>query len=340
MERPQSLRPLYGLLCAALIVASVPLFVSSDYFLTVFISVLYGVYLCICWNLVFGYTGLFSLCHQAFLGIGAYTSTILFLNYRISPWFGMFAGALISTLLASGLTFICYRYRVRGLFFGIVTLAFAFVIQYLFMSWDYVRAAVGIYLVQADAPWDYYFIERYPYYWIILALVLIGLVVTFLIERSYIGYYLKAIREDEDAAEALGVPSSRYKILIMAVSAFLISLGGTFYAQFYLYIHPENVLSFGPMVTMQVGTMAGGAGKLLGPVIGWMFFGFFDEALSWLPIGSLSIATITRITYGTILMVVVIFLPTGMIGLAKRFSLGGKRRIGTLFRTGKRGLIV
>ena len=320
MRESRSLRPFYCLICAALAVATVPLFVSSDYFLTVFISVLYGVYLCICWNLVFGYTGLFSLCHQAFLGIGAYTSTVLYLNHKLSPWLGMFVGAFLSTALAVGLTFVCYRYRVKGLFFGIVTLAFAFVIQNLVMSWDYVHAAVGISLVQMDAPWDYYFMERSPYYWIILFLVVIALAVTFFIERSYIGYYLKAIREDEDAAEALGVPSSRYKILVMAVSAFLISLGGTFYAQFYMYIHPENVLSFGPMVTMQVGTMAGGAGTLLGPVIGWTFFGFFDEALSWLPIGSLSTATITRITYGVILMTIVIFLPTGMVGLAKRLS--------------------
>jgi branched-chain amino acid transport system permease protein len=132
------------------------------------------------------------------------------------------------------------------------------------------------------------------------------------------GYYLNAIREDEDAAEVVGVPSSRYKVIIMAISAFMVSLAGTFYAQFYLYIHPDNMLAIHSAITMQVGTMMGGAGTLFGPVIGWTFFALFDEMLRWFPIGSLSMAAITRISYGVMLILVILFFPYGLIGLGKR----------------------
>jgi len=307
---------------AVLVIALVPLVVKSEYFLTVLINVMFGIYLCVCWNLVFGYAGLFSIGHQAFLGIGAYTSTILYLNFQISPWIGMFAGAILSTILAVFITFICYRYRIRGFFFAIVTLAFGMLMQNLFMSWDYVHAAVGIWLVLRNAPWDFYFMDRTPYYWIMLTLVVLSLAVSYFIERSRTGSYLIAIREDEDAAEAVGVPSSRYKVIVMAVSAFMISLAGTFYAQFYLYIQPDNVFSIHSAITMQVGTMMGGAGTLFGPVIGWTFFALFDEMLRWLPIGSLSMAAITRITYGVMLMLIIVFFPTGLIGLGEKFRMG------------------
>lgn len=301
-----------------LVVVCFPLVVKSDYFLNLFVSIMYGVYLCLCWNLVFGYTGLFSMGHQAFLGIGAYTSTLLYLNHKISPWVGMLAGGFLSCVLAIVLTFICYHYRIRGFFFAIVTLAFGMLIQNLFMSWDYVHAAVGISLVHKNAPLDFFFMERSSYCWIITAYVLFGLAVTYLIEKLRIGYYLIAIREDEDAAEAVGVSSSRYKVIVMAVSAFMVSLAGTFYAQFYLYIHPENVLSLGPAINMQVGTMMGGAGTLFGPLIGWTFFGLFDEMLRWFPIGSLTMAVLSRIIYGVMLMVIILFFPTGLIGLRWR----------------------
>ncbi len=318
---------------AVLIMALLPLAVKSEYFLTVLINVMFGIYLCVCWNLVFGYAGLFSIGHQAFLGIGAYASTILYLNFQVSPWIGMLAGAVLSAILAVFITFICYRYRIRGFFFAIVTLAFAMLMQNLFMSWDYVHSAVGIWLLLRDAPWDFYFMERAPYYWIMLALVVLSLVVSFFIERSRMGSYLIAIREDEDAAEAVGVPSSRYKVIVMAVSAFMISLAGTFYAQFYLYIQPDNVFSIHSAITMQVGTMMGGAGTLFGPVIGWTFFALFDEMLRWLPIGSLSMAAITRISYGVMLMLIIVFFPTGLIGLGEKFRRGRIAVLGSSRKT-------
>jgi ABC-type branched-subunit amino acid transport system permease subunit len=258
-------KPLFILFALALF--SAPLFVKSDYLLTVLIGALYGAYICVCWNLAAGYAGLFSLGHQAFLGLGAYTSTILFLKYKITPWMGMFVGGMIAAVFAAFITFVCYRYRVKGMFFAVATLAFGFLLQALFMAWDYVEASTGIWLILQNKPLDYFFMGRTPYYWIISALLIISLLITYYLERSRLGYYMVAIREDEDVA---------------------------------------------------VGTLVGGSGTLFGPVIGWAFFSFLGEYVRGLPLGGTAVGVISRIIWGLSLLLVILFLPTGMIGLGRR----------------------
>jgi branched-chain amino acid transport system permease protein len=285
---------------------AVPFFIRSDYYLTILIGALYGAYICVCWNLAAGYAGLFSLGHQAFLGLGAYTSTILLMKYKIAAVFAAF------------ITFICYRYRVKGMFFAVATLAFAYLLQSLFMTWDFVDASTGIYLILQDKPQDFFFMSRQPYYWIISTLLISGLLITNYLEHSPLGYYMIAIREDEDVAESLGINSSKCKIMVMTLSAFLTALGGTFYAQFYLYISPATVFSIDPLITMQVGTLVGGSGSLFGPVIGWAFFSFLGEFLRGLPLGATSVGVLSRIIWGFSLIVVILFLPTGMIGLGRK----------------------
>lgn len=301
-----------------LVLFSVPFFVRNDYYLTVLIGALYGGYICVCWNLAAGYTGLFSLGHQAFLGLGAYASTILYMKYKITPWAGMFVGGIIAAFFGAFITFICYRYRVKGMFFAVATLAFAMALQSLFMTWNYVNASTGFWLTLQDKPWDFFFMNRAPYYWIIAALLVTSLLITYYIERSRLGYYMIAIREDEDVAESLGVNTSRCKINIMMLSAFLTALAGTFYAQFYLYFSPGCVLSLDPVISMQVGTLVGGSGTLFGPVIGWAFFSILGEILRGLPLGAAAVGVISRIVWGLCLVIVIIFLPTGMIGVGRK----------------------
>jgi branched-chain amino acid transport system permease protein len=301
-----------------LLLFSGPLFIRSDYLLTVLIGALYGAYICVCWNLAAGYTGLFSLGHQAFLGLGAYTSTILFLKYKITPWVGMFIGGVIAAMFAAFITFICYRYRLKGMFFAVATLAFALALQAIFMIWNYVNAATGIWLTLQNNPINFFFIGRAPYYWVICLLLVISLLITYYVERSRLGYYMVAIREDEDVAESLGVNTSRFKVIVMMLSAFLTALGGTFYAQFYLYISPISILSLDPLISMQVGTLVGGSGTLLGPVIGWGFFSILGEFLRGLPLGATAVGVISRIIWGLCLLLVILFLPTGMIGLGRK----------------------
>jgi branched-chain amino acid transport system permease protein len=301
-----------------LVLLAVPFFIRSDYLLTVLIAALYGAYICVCWNLAAGYTGLFSLGHQAFLGLGAYTSTILYLKYKITPWIGMFGGGMIAAVFAAFITYICYRYRVKGMFFAVATLAFGFLLQALFMTWDYVNASTGIWLTLQNKPADFFFMARTPYYWIISTMLIISLLITYFIERSRLGYYMVAVREDEDVAESLGVNSSQCKVIVMILSAFLTALGGTFYAQFYLYISPAFILGIEPLIIMQVGALVGGSGTLFGPVIGWAFFSFLGEFLRGLPLGGTAVGVISRIIWGLSLLIVIILLPTGMIGLGRK----------------------
>jgi len=292
--------------------------ILSDHLMTVFITGFMWAYLCICWNLVFGLAGQFSLGHMLFWGIGGYTSTILFVNYHVSPWLGMILGGLAASTAALFISLVVLRYRIKGVYFALTTWAFAEVFMGLAMNWDYIRGPVGILLPLQNSPANMFFSERYPYYYIILGLVVFGLFVTSSIKRKKIGYYLIAIREDEEAAEMSGVPTSRFKILAMVISAFMTALAGTFYAQFFLYISPEIMFGFGSQMAMLVGTMVGGAGTLWGPVLGSLVFSFFGEFLKSLPSHSREILTIERIVWALILILVIFYLPGGLITLVKR----------------------
>lgn len=288
--------------------------VLNDHLMTVAITGFMWAYLCVCWNLVFGFAGQFSLGHMLFWGVGAYTSTVLFINFGITPWIGIFVGGLVAAGFAFLISIIILRYRIKGVYFALMTLAFAEVVLGLAMNWDYIRGPAGILLLLKNSPANMFFIERYPYYYIMLGLLVMGLWITFLIKKKKIGYYLIALREDEEAAEVSGVPTSRYKILIMVISAFMTALAGTFYAQFFLYISPEIMFGFGSQMTMLIGTMVGGAGTLAGPVLGSLVFSFLGELLRSLPIvHSREIVTAERMVWSLILILVIFYLPGGLI---------------------------
>jgi branched-chain amino acid transport system permease protein len=293
--------------------------ILSDHLMTVFITGFMWAYLCICWNFSFGFAGQFSLGHMLFWGIGGYTSTILFVNYGISPWFGMILGGIVASGAAFFISIVVLRYRIKGVYFALTTWAFAEVCLGLTMNWDYIRGPVGILLPLKNSPANMFFTERYPYYYIILGFVIFGLYITHLIKSRKMGYYLIAIREDEEAAEISGVPTSRYKIRVMLISAFMTALAGTFYAQFFLYISPEIMFGFGSQMTMLVGTMVGGAGTIFGPVLGSLVFSFFGELLRSLPLAhGREVLTVERIVWALILILVIFYLPGGLITLIKK----------------------
>lgn len=311
-------KQLFYILGEGVLLLLFPIF-SSDHLITVAITGFMYAYLCVCWNLVFGLAGQFSLGHSLFWGIGAYTSTVLFVNYGLTPWAGILFGGGVSAIVAWLISLVVLRYRIKGVYFALMTLAFAEVSMGLAMNWDYIRGPMGILLPMKDSPGNLFFITRYPYYYFILGLLVAGIYVTHRIQRSKIGYYLLAVREDEDAAEVSGVPTSRYKTLIMVISAFMTALGGTFYAQFFLYISPEIMFGFGSQMSMLIGTMVGGAGTLLGPVWGSLVFSFLGEGLRSLPLAhSREIVTVERMVWALVLILVIFYLPGGLV------TLGGK----------------
>jgi branched-chain amino acid transport system permease protein len=292
----------------------------NDHLLSIAITGMMWAYLCLCWNLTFGYAGLFSLGHMLFWGIGGYTSTFLFVNFSISPWIGMFAGAVLAGLSAYLISKLVLRYKIINIYFALITLAFAEVVMGLIYNCDYLGGSVGILLPLKNSPGDMLFTERYPYYYIILGFLIVGILATYVISRKKIGYYLIAIREDTLAAEIAGVPTEKYKTIIFVISAFMIAFAGTFYAQFFLYIDPGIMFGFGPQLNMLIGTMVGGAGTILGPVLGSTVFTFLGEILRGLPFEhGREIVTIERIVWSFVLILVIFYLPGGLISTFTKY---------------------
>ena len=281
--------------------------------------VLFSCYLAQCWNLAAGYAGQFSLGHTVFLAVGAYTSTVLFRDYAVSPWIGMWAGAALAALLGAALSAVAFWYRVRGVFFAVITLGSVEVFRGLFSEFDFLGGTAGIFLISANDPANMNFLSRIPYYEIILALVVLAATGTFWFEHSRLGQYAMALREDEEAAEASGVPTFRCKIIVIAISAAATALAGTFYAQFLLFIVPETVFSFDHMLNMMLGTIVGGSGTIIGPIVGSALFGVLGDVLRSLPmVNSREAASLVRIGYGLILIVMVLRMPRGIVGLWER----------------------
>jgi branched-chain amino acid transport system permease protein len=309
-----------GIAVGAVVVAALLLpLVAGQHALTVMIVALHMAYMALAWNIAAGYAGQFSLGHSVFFGIGAYASTLLYVKLGVTPWIGMFAGALLAGVSGIGLALVVFRYKVRGIFFALVTLGALEVAKGLADNWDFIKGPVGILLTMQHAPRDFFFLRREPYYYVALGMVLAMVAITLWIERSRLGQYFFAVREDEQAAEASGVDTYRYKTVAIGLSAALTAIAGTFYAQFYLYVNPESVLIFEPQLNMMLGTMVGGAGTVLGPVVGSMLFSGIGEALRNLPFeNTRQVVTASKMLYALLLMLVVMYLPGGLISLWRR----------------------
>ncbi len=305
-------------LAALAAAAALPL-VAGQHLLTAMIVALHAAYMALAWNVAAGYAGQFSLGHSLFFGIGAYTSTMLYLRLGLTPWLGMFAGALLAGAVGIVLALGVYRYNVRGIFFALVTLGAMEVGKGLADNWDFIKGPVGILLTMRHAPGDFFFLRREPYYYAALGMVVLMIVVSLVLERSRLGQWFLAVREDEQAAEASGVDTYRCKTIAIGLSAALTAAAGTFYAQFYLYISPETVLVFEPQLTMMLGTMVGGAGTALGPVLGSVLFSGLGEALRNLPFENTRYVVIgSKMVYAVLLIVILIYLPGGLITLRWR----------------------
>jgi len=194
----------------------------------------------VAWNILGGYAGQVSLGHAAFYGIGAYTSTQLLLVFGLSPWLGMLAGGGVAVLFALAIGWPCFR--LKGHYFAMATIAIAEILQIVVTNWDWLGGAVGLSLPLAEAGWSGFVFNKskVPYYYIVLALLLLTIGASWLIERSFLGYYFRAIKDEPDAARSIGIDLKRYKLIAIAASSFLTALGGTFYAQKELFIDPGS----------------------------------------------------------------------------------------------------
>jgi branched-chain amino acid transport system permease protein len=302
--------PVWYLILLVALVA--PLF-TSDYYQHVILLIFFWAYLGTSWNILGGYAGQLSLGHAVFFGVGAYTSSLLFVNLGLSPWIGMLVGGLVAALVGLFIGFASFHYGLKGPYFALVTIAFGEVMRHIFNNWQPVGAAMGILIpLEGNAPGIFQFSAKYPYYYIALAMMLIGLEITRAVERSKFGYQMVALRENEDTAESLGVNTKGVKLTAIALSSFLTGMGGSFYAQYFLYIDPETVFLLSVSVDIALRPIIGGLGTIAGPVIGSFILTPLSE-ITRLVFGG-RYAGVALMSYGLILMAVVLLAPGGAVG--------------------------
>jgi branched-chain amino acid transport system permease protein len=294
---------------AVAVLAALPA-VLNPYLVTVFIFIFFYGYLGQAWNLLGGYAGQLSAGHAAFVGVGAYTTTLLSMHWGVTPWLGMLAGAGLAAALGGLIGALGFRFGLRGFYFVLLTVAFAEVCRIATLNSELTGGALGLYITFTGNPWQLQFHDNRAYYYLALALMLLATGVVAAVERSRLGAYLLAIREDEDAAEALGVDTVRCKLTAIVLSAFLTGLGGAFYANYLFSLQPNAVFGIPLSVEIVIRAVVGGTGTLLGPVLGSFILSPLAE-LSRIYLARTGLIGVHLVVYGLLLIAVVLFLPHG-----------------------------
>jgi len=300
-------------LAAALLL---PAFVDASH-LNLAILVLMAAQLGVAWNIVGGYAGQVSLGHAAFYGLGAYTSTLLLIKFGVNPWIGTLAGGAVAAALSLAFGWSCFR--LKGHYFAMATIAVAELVQIFFTEWEWGGGAVGLNVPMDKTGWAWMsFATKLPYYWLALGLLLVTLAVNLWIERSWLGFYFRAIKDEPDAARSIGVNIAPYKQIALSISAFFTAIGGSLYAQKELYVDPNSVLSTALSIKMALVSILGGVGTLFGPVIGAVVLTSIEE-FSRIVFGGTG-SGIDIIIYASLIIAVAVFYPTGIVGWWKGFA--------------------
>jgi branched-chain amino acid transport system permease protein len=292
-----------------------PLALGSSFLLHVCILVLMWTLLGAAWNVLGGFAGQVSFGHASLFGIGAYATMILFLKLGVAPWWGIPLGGAVAALASLPVGLLCFR--LRGPYFSLATLAVAEIFRLVALNWESLTNGPVGFLITTLPPLRVLghavdFETKAPFYLLAALLAGAALLATAWLERSRLGAYLVAIREDEDAAQAVGIDTVRAKVLTLALSAFLAGLGGGFYALYFRYVDPDAVLNIALSMEMVFIAMVGGLGTVGGPLVGALFLTALGETMrQHLQSGHL-------IVYGLCMMLVIRWMPEGIWGRAHR----------------------
>ncbi len=298
-----------------LLMLAPPLFTSNQFLLHLGITVLLWTLLGVSWNLLGGFAGQVSFGHATFFGVGAYTTMILYLRLGLAPWYGMVLGGLVAVAVSLPIGMICFR--LRGPYFSLSTLAVAEIVRLVALNWEALtNGPVGLLITTLPRVavggralnWE----SKIPFYYMIAALAALAMAATWRLSRARLGAYLLAIREDQDAAEAIGIDTVRAKVLTLALSAFFTGLAGGFYGLYFRYVDPDAVFPIALSVEMVFIAVVGGLATVIGPVIGAVFLTTLGELFrERFLVGHL-------IFYGLFMMLVIRYLPEGIWGGARR----------------------
>lgn len=307
---------IWAAMALALLALALPFIFNSPYYQHILILILIWAALGTAWNLLGGYCGQVSFGHAAFFGLGAYSAGLLYLHLGASPWWGMALGPVVATLVSIPIGLICFR--LRGPYFALAMLALGEIFRLVFLNWiSFTNGPRGILMVTARPG-------KILFYYLALAILGLALWWSYLLIKSKFGYYFVSIREDQDAAEALGIPTTRYKLYALLPSAFLTGLVGAFYMNYVAFIEPNVVFSLGNVSVMIIlVVILGGVATLWGPTVG---------AAMYIALGELfraQLGAANVLAFGVLVCLVILFLPNGVVGEADLFTrLVGKRRRG------------
>ena len=318
-------RALFLLIALLGVLILAPLF-AGDYLLTVLILILYFAYLGQAWNIMMGFAGQLSLGHALYVGLGAYTAASLYVHYGIGPWLGLLVAAPIAACAGAFVGFLAFRFRVAGVYFAILTIAVAEFARVGFDHLSWTAGSSGLFLpVKQYAHNNLWELRGHPvmFYYILLAATAIALIFCRALMQSRVGYFWRAIREDEEAARSTGIDTFHYKMIAVVISAAMTSFAGVIYAFYYNNLFPEQVFYISRSIEIILGPIVGGIGTLFGPILGAFILTGLAETLSAvLAALGIDLPGAKQVFYGICLLLVIMALPDGVWPwLARRIGL-------------------
>lgn len=321
---PARARWLLCALVALLLVA--PLLVRDRYLLSVLVLMLYFAFVGQAWNIMMGLAGQLSLGHSLYVGLGAYTSAALYQHFAVSPWLGLLVAVAVCVGMASIIGWLAFRFGISGTYFALLTIAFAEFMRIAFDHIDWVGASGGFFLkVLPQGQTDWLNLRGGPvmFYYLALALACGAFVLSAWLLRSRLGYYFRAIRDNEEAARAAGVDAFRVKMIAVQISAGLTALAGVFFAFYYNNLFPGEIFNMGRSIEIILAPIIGGVGTLFGPVLGAAVLALLSEGLNEV-LASLGweIPGVKQVLYGLALGLSIMFMPHGIWpGIARRLGI-------------------
>src|SRR5438067_2316189 len=308
-------RTTLSLAALAAILVLLPFFVGN-YALSVATLILYFAYTGQAWNVMMGFAGQLSLGHALYVGLGAYAAAALYVHFGIAPWIGLAAAIALAAGCGAFMGFLAFRFGVGGVYFAILTIAFAEFARIGFDHFAWVGGSSGFFLpVTNYAGNDVWSLRGNPtmFYYVMLTLTAAALVVCRALLKSRVGYYWLAIREDEAAARSLGINTFRYKMYAVVISAGMTAIAGVFFAFYYNNLFPQQVLHISRSIELILAPIIGGVGTLFGPVLGaFVLTGLSESVTELLHAFGVDWPGVKQVFYGVCLLIVVMALPDGI----------------------------
>jgi branched-chain amino acid transport system permease protein len=290
--------------------------VANDYLITILILILYFAYVGQAWNIMMGFAGQLSLGHALYVGLGAYAAAALYVHFGISPLVGLWLSMAAAAAVGAAIGFLAFRFGVAGVYFAILTIAFAEFARIGFDHWRWVGGSAGFFLPVANYTRnDIVSLRGSPtmFYYVALVMTAAAFVLCHALLRSRAGYYWQAIRESPEAAQALGIDIFRYRMYAVVLSAAMTALGGVLFAFYYNNLFPEQVFHISRSIELILGPIIGGIGTLFGPIIGAFLLTVLAEALGEIMrAAGVDIPGVKQVFYGFCLLAVVMYLPEGI----------------------------